>query len=74
MKAKLPNGETIEIRKKFKPSINKEEKRNEMIFIRDKLINEHYIMGVKEEPIKPIEQIQEPIKKNETIKKLTMKF
>ena len=51
LKTKLPNGELIDIRKRFKPSINRDEVMDEMKLIRDNLINEHYIIGAKENEI-----------------------
>lgn len=66
---KLPNGENIEIKKRFRPSINKNEVKYEMDTIRNQIIEEHYIMGVTnvgdieegDEP-KPIQEpIQEPM-------------
>jgi hypothetical protein len=43
---KLPNGELVRIKKRFRSSINKDNVRNEMEIIRNDLITEHYIMGV----------------------------
>ncbi|MGZ7135907.1 MAG: hypothetical protein ACXVHY_08515 [Methanobacterium sp.] len=63
IKCKLPNGENFEIKKRFKPSINKDDVKNEMIFIRDKLIQEHYILGVKE--TKVIQPVETPAKGKE---------